>query len=132
MKITADTNILVRAATQDDPAQGPAARKLVTEAELLAVTLPALCEFCWVLRVGYKFANSEIAAAIRLLIEADNVALDTSAVEEGLRLLDAGGDFADGIIAYTGKWLGGETFASFDRQAVKLLAGQGEKVLLPE
>lgn len=132
MKITADTNILVRAATQDDPSQGPAARKLITEAELVAVTLTALCEFCWVLRVGYKLPDAEIAAAIRLLLGADNVALDTTAVEEGLKLLDAGGDFADAIIAYTGKWLGGETFASFDRKAAKLLGAQSAKVLIPQ
>jgi hypothetical protein len=39
--------------------------------------------------------------------------------------LDAGGDFADGVIAYEGKWLGGETFVSFDKKAVALLTDQG-------
>lgn len=47
------------------------------------------------------------------------------AVEAGLALLEAGGDFADGVMAYEGTWLGGETFISFDKQAVELLAGQG-------
>jgi hypothetical protein len=32
-------------------------------------------------------------------------------------MLDAGGDFADGVIAYEGKWLGAETFVSFDKKA---------------
>jgi predicted nucleic-acid-binding protein len=36
--------------------------------------------------------------------------------------LGAGGDFADGLIAYEGNWLGGETFVSFDKKAVTLLA----------
>jgi predicted nucleic-acid-binding protein len=40
--------------------------------------------------------------------------------------LDAGGDFADGIIAYAGRWLGAETFVSFDRKAVRLLAAQSQ------
>lgn len=132
MKITADTNILVRAATQDDPVQGPLARKLVTAAGLVAVTLPALCEFCWVLRTIYKFGNADLAAAIRLLLDSDNVAIDRQAVEAGLAILDAGGDFADGVIAHSGEWLGGETFVSFDRKAVALLKGQGTKVMLPQ
>jgi len=51
-------------------------------------------------------------------------------VEAGLALLDAGGDFADGIMAHEGKWLGGETFVSFDKQAVGLLSKQGESTQL--
>lgn len=43
----------------------------------------------------------------------------------GLTILEAGGDFADGVIAYEGNWLGGETFVSFDKKAVALLAAQG-------
>lgn len=125
VKITADTNILVRAVTQDDPVQGPSARKLVTEAELLAITLPALCEMCWVLRRSYKFENNDVAAAIRLLLDADNVALDRPPIEAGLAVLDAGGDFADGVIAHEGQWLGGETFVSFDKKAVGLLEKRG-------
>lgn len=40
-------------------------------------------------------------------------------------MLDAGGDFADGVIAYEGQLLGGEVFLSFDKDAVKRLAAQG-------
>jgi predicted nucleic-acid-binding protein len=132
VKITADTNILVRAVTQDDPVQGPLARKLVTTAGLVAVTLPALCEFCWVLRTVYKLGSADVSAAIRLLLDADNIAIDRQAVEAGLAVLDAGGDFADGIIAHGGQWLGGETFVSFDQKAVALLKKQGVKVMLPQ
>ena len=42
-----------------------------------------------------------------------------------LALLDGGGDFADGVIAYEGNWLGGEIFLSFDKKAVKLITAQG-------
>jgi predicted nucleic-acid-binding protein len=45
-------------------------------------------------------------------------------------LLEAGGDFADGVIAFEGRWLGGETFVSFDKQAVKLLKSAGEAARL--
>ena len=47
------------------------------------------------------------------------------AVEAGLAVLEAGGDFADGLIAYEGKFLGGDTFVSFDRKAVALLTKHG-------
>ena len=39
--------------------------------------------------------------------------------------LDAGGDFADGVIAYEGNWLGADTFVSFDKKVVKLMEAQG-------
>ena len=36
--------------------------------------------------------------------------------EVGLTLLAASGDVTDGVIAFYGNWLGGETFASLDKQ----------------
>jgi predicted nucleic-acid-binding protein len=47
------------------------------------------------------------------------------AAEAGLALLEAGGDFADGAIAYEGRWLGADTFVSFDKKAVKLIEIHG-------
>ena len=63
-------------------------------------------------------------------MSGDNVELDRPAVEAGLELLEAGGDFADGVIAYQGHWLGAEEFVSFDKQAVSLLKSQGKRVRL--
>lgn len=130
MKITADTNVLARAILRDDPAQADTARKLLREATLIAVSVPSLCELVWILRQGAKLPKEDVAAAIRALMDAGNVVLNRPAVEAGLALLQAGGDFADGIMAHEGKWLGGETFVSFDKQAVALLSKQGEAVQL--
>ncbi len=66
-----------------------------------------------------------MAAVVRSLINAGNVVVNRPAAELGLAVLEAGGDFADGAIAYEGAWLGGETFVSFDQPAVSLLSGQG-------
>ena len=52
--------------------------------------------------------------------------MNRPAVEAGLALLEAGGDFADGVIAYEGNWLGAEVFVSFDKKAVELLQAQGQ------
>jgi predicted nucleic-acid-binding protein len=56
--------------------------------------------------------------------------MNRPAVEAGLSILELGGDFADGVIAYEGSWLGGETFVSFDKKAVALLATQGQSARL--
>jgi len=130
MKVSVDTNVLARAILQDDPAQCHAARKLLKDATLIAISLPCLCELVWILRQGAKLAIEEVAATIRALLDTGNVVLNRPAVEAGLALLEAGGDFADGIIAYEGTWLGGETFVSFDKKAVALLAKRGDPVLL--
>lgn len=131
MKITVDTNILVRAATLDDPVQGPLAQDLLQSAETVAVALPALCEFCWVLRRAYKFEPTEIANSLRSLLAGAQVVVDASAVEAGLAMLDGGGDFADGVIAHDGKWLGADIFMSFDKEAVRLLSVQGHDARIP-
>jgi predicted nucleic-acid-binding protein len=132
MKITADTNVLVRAITEDHEAQGKAAQSALKRAELIAVSVPALCELVWVLSQGYKVSSKEIAIAIRHLINGENVQVNRPAAEAGLAVLDAGGDFADGAIAYEGSWLGADTFVSFDKRAVKLMDAQGRSArLLP-
>lgn len=125
MNITADTNVLVRALVGDDPAQSAEASLVLREATTIAVPLPVLCELVWVLKRVYGFAVADIGAAIRSLLAAGTVRMDRTAVEAGLALLEAGGDFADGVIAHQGQWLGGEVFVSFDRQAVALLRDQG-------
>jgi predicted nucleic-acid-binding protein len=125
MKVTVDTNVLVRAVVRDDKRQAEAAAKLLRNADLLAVAVSSLCELVWVLRRAYGFSATEAAAAIRNLIGAGNVEVDRPTVAAGLTMLDAGGDFADGVIAYEGRWLGAETFVSFDRNAVEMLMRQG-------
>jgi predicted nucleic-acid-binding protein len=78
----------------------------------------------------YGFARSDIAAAIQALLNAANVQTNRPAAEAGLTILNAGGDFADGVIAYEGSWLGGNEFVSFDKDAVSLLSKQGQSARL--
>ena len=130
MKITVDTNILVRSAVRDDEKQARIADRILGDAEIVALTVPCLCEFVWVLSQVYKFRRDDIAAALDLLLDAENVVVNRLAVDAGLNVLKAGGDFADALIAYEGEWLGGDTFVSFDKQAVALLASQGRAASL--
>ncbi|MCL2310448.1 MAG: type II toxin-antitoxin system VapC family toxin [Proteobacteria bacterium] len=130
MKIAVDTNVLVRGVVRDDENQARIVGKVFKEASLIAVSLPCLCEFVWVLRKVYGFDNASITAAIRALVAAEKVAMNRPAVEAGLAILDVGGDFADGVMAYEGDWLGAETFVSFDKKAVPLLTKQGQAARL--
>jgi predicted nucleic-acid-binding protein len=125
MKVTADTNVLIRAAVQDDRNQARRASKALQDAQIVAVPIPVLCEFVWVLRRGYKKSTAEISDAIRRLMATAKVVMNRPAAEAGLSVLEAGGDFADGVIAYEGTWLGAEEFLSFDSEAVSLLQSQG-------
>jgi predicted nucleic-acid-binding protein len=130
VKITADTNVLLRTALCDDAQQARLAAKTLQTAELVAVPIPVLCEFIWVLRRGYKKPVAEIVEAIHRLMRSANVVINRPAVEAGLDVLEAGGDFADGVIAYEGRWLGAEEFVSFDKKAVSILQSQGKRARL--
>ncbi|PWT89889.1 MAG: VapC toxin family PIN domain ribonuclease [Proteobacteria bacterium] len=131
MKITPDTNVLVRVLVGDHAEQSKVAEALLKKADLIAISMPALCELTWVLSRGYKTSGANIAASIRRLIDASNTVVDRPAAEAGLAFLDAGGDFADGVIAHEGNWLGAETFVSFDEKAVKLVEASGGLARLP-
>jgi predicted nucleic-acid-binding protein len=140
MKITPDTNILVRAAvpvgnpTSEDGIQSVQAQAVLRNASVIAITLPTLCDFVWVLRSVYKNTKNEIKSALETLCSATSVTCDRQALNAGLNVLSHGGDFADGVTTSAGAAMGGTTFVSFDRQAVRILrrAGQNEVRLVSE
>ena len=131
VKITADTNVLLRAVVKDDPTQAATAQALLLRATAIAVPIPVFCEFAWVLRRGYGYSTDDVAAAIEALTETDALVTDVPAAEAGLAALRAGGDFADGAIACQGESLGGTVFASFDRSAVVRLRKGGTSAAEP-
>lgn len=129
MKITADSNVLLRGIVRDDVRQLRAARAALDAAQLIAISTASLCEVAWVLK-RYKHTPQTVAATMRTLVNSANVVCDRQAVDAGLAMLDAGGDFADGVIAYEGRALGGAKFVSFDKSAVAMLKQQGEQAEL--
>jgi predicted nucleic-acid-binding protein len=130
MKITADTNVIVRAMVDDDPAQAARAVKSLESADTVALSLQTLCELVWVLAGRYEVDRADIVDALHLLLGTGNVVVNRPAARAGLAMLAAGGDFADGVIAYDGSWLGADTFVSFDKKAVTLLKKQGRAARL--
>lgn len=130
MKITADTDVLLRALVADDAKQSQIAVDVLDSADMVAISMQSLCELSWVLQRQYEVSRTDIASAIRQLLDTRNVVANRPAIEAGLEILEAGGDFADGVIAYDGRWLGGETFVSFDKKAVQLLSEHGRTAQL--
>jgi predicted nucleic-acid-binding protein len=131
MKVIADSNVLVRAAIRDNPRQARAAASILRDAKTIVVPLTSVCEFVAVVRSVYKVTREDVTAALRALIHAVNVEANLPAIEAGMAVMNAGGDFTDGVIAYEGQWMGGETFVSFDRKAfpVAVVLGQKAKLL---
>ena len=134
MNVIADTNILVRIAVKDDAKQTLAATRLFLEAETFTVPTSAMCEYVWVLSRTYKQSSSKIAVSIRNLIQTESVIVQDEEIEAGLTMLDQGGDFADGVHAFTGHAMAPKAaaFASFDKQAVRLLAARGLPAFVPD
>ncbi|CAN7405499.1 type II toxin-antitoxin system VapC family toxin [Neorhizobium sp. LjRoot104] len=125
-----DTNVIVRAWAGDDEAQTFEARRHIREAEALFISTVALCEFVWVARRIYRSKRPEIAQAIRLLVADKRAVVDRAVVAAGLAFLDAGGDFADGVIEFEGRKLGGNMFVTFDKRAASIVRAQGRRATL--
>jgi len=133
MNIIADTNILIRFILADDENQYKSAIELFDKAKSITIPTLVLCETVWVLR-GYKIDKKTIAQQIRAITQSEKIILADDEVKAGLDLLESGGDFADGVIAYIGRKLSPDRmgiFASFDQAAVRLLNQNGYSAFIP-
>jgi len=133
MKIVVDTNLLIRFFVRDNEEQFQSVYKLFEKCEEMIIPTHVFCEFVWVLNRAYKFKNDSILEKIELLLKSSKVNAREDEVEAGLLMMRNGGDFADGVNAYTARKMSADTvvFASFDRQAVRLLSEQGLATLIP-
>jgi predicted nucleic-acid-binding protein len=92
-----DTNILVRFLTADDPKQARAARRVIEAGDIFIGTTVIL-ETEWVLRAGYGFAPTMIAAGLRGLGGLAGVSIeDPEKISQALDSMVAGMDFADAL-----------------------------------
>ena len=130
MKLIADTNLILRVLLREDPRQFSIATDVLSGADLVIYSIVTLCETAWVLRTSRKWRQSEVAAAFRALLDDPRVVVDRDLVERGLAMLDAGGDFANAVIAADGLRREDATFTTFDRKAARLLEAQGVAVTL--
>jgi len=134
MKVIIDTNILLRYTIGDDAAQAAIAVKIMETSTEVVIPTHVFCEYVWTLRVRYKQSIEAVAEAIRAIVATDRIIVNDDEIQAGLLMMDDGGDFADGVTAYTGSRMasGPAAFASFDKQAVRLLAQRGVSALVPD
>jgi predicted nucleic-acid-binding protein len=130
LSIIADTKVFLRAIINDDPEEAEKARRLFAQTDRIILATTTICETIWVLRSRYRVQKAQLVQVVIRLLQTEKLALDRAAVEAGLALLEVGGDFADGVIAFEGRRLGGETFATFDKEAATLLKATGQNCLL--
>ena len=116
MKLVVDTNVLVRFFVEDDPEQAAQAADALKAAESIVLSPLVLCELTWVLRRRYEASNDDIISAIRGLLESDGIETNRPAAESGLRMLENGGDFADGVILYEAQQARTDALVTFDRR----------------
>ncbi len=122
-----DTNVLLRAVTQDDPVQTPVARALIEgldDARPGYVNAVVLVEFCWSLRARYKYERGAIVRAVEALLQSTAfVVSDRDAVNAALaRSMDEGMHFADALIGELNRCAGCQTTMTFDKPASKRAA----------
>jgi predicted nucleic-acid-binding protein len=98
-----DPNVLARYYIDDDAdaearRQRVAARRLIESGQPLMVSKPVILELEWVMRGYYRFAQSEVAAVMRHLIEQAWIKFeDRGAIEQALSDCEAGIDFVDAL-----------------------------------
>jgi len=133
LNIVIDTNILLRFILADDEDQYQATIRLIEAAKSITIPTIVFCETVWVLK-HYKIDRDTIVKQIRTIAQSEKVFVADDEVEAGLELMESGGDFADGVVAYVGRKLSPSrtaVFSSFDKNAVRLLSQRGHSAFVP-
>jgi predicted nucleic-acid-binding protein len=132
LKIIADTNLIVRFLLRDDEAQFKIVTALFGKAEQIVIPTHVICELAWVLLNGYKLQSRDVLESITQIVQSHKAVVREDEIDAGLHMMAQGGDFADGVNAYSGGVMArGAVFASFDKQVVRLLTGQGTAAMVP-
>lgn len=128
--IAADTNVVVRLLTDDEPRQTARARKLF-DAQTVFLSRTVLLEAEWVLRRLYRLDRKAVIGALEALIALPNVRCeDEPIVRQALTWGRAGLDFADAL--HLAASHAAERFATFDRALVKAAASIEAALLVQE
>jgi predicted nucleic-acid-binding protein len=115
--LVADTNIMVRLITLDDPAQVTAAKKAIGQESIL-IGITVLLELVWVLGSSHRYRRTHLHSVLNQLLETPSfVVEDEAAVVQALAWFLQGGDFADALHLARSKSKG--VFLTFDADFCK-------------
>jgi len=116
--IAADTNILIRYITNDDPTQAALALKILSKQEEIFIAKTVLLEMEWVLRSAYDLKPPEIDKAIRQILGLPNVVPESpEQIALALEYYRQGMDFADALHLVANSEI--KQFYTFDQIFVK-------------
>lgn len=111
--LAADTNVLVRFLTRDDPVQSPRSRRLLSANDVW-VPVTVVLETEWVLRSVYRYRPEEFCDGVTALAGLPRFQIQhRSEVDRALALHRQGMDFADAL--HLSLAVGCSEFATFDR-----------------
>jgi len=120
-----DTNVILRAALDDDPVQSRRAQELLESLTPEApgfVTMVTLAELFWIVRRREGFDKTTALALIRRLVESDVIEFDDGeGVVLALEAAGGGADFPDALIDSTQVQFGVTETVTFDRRAAHRL-----------
>jgi predicted nucleic-acid-binding protein len=127
--IAADTNVIIRLLTGDEPRQAEQARRLF-ETETIFLPKTVLLEAEWVLRRLYGFDPLLVTKALDGLISLPNVRCeDEAAVRQALDWMRDGMDFANALHLASSRTV--SRFTTFDLRMIKTAAKAGLAVSEP-
>jgi predicted nucleic-acid-binding protein len=128
--IAADTNVVVRLLTGDEPEQTEQARRLFnTETVFLPKTV--ILEAEWVLRRLYRLDRTAVIRALTALISLPRVRCeDEAAITQALAWSRDGLDFADALHLASSRAV--IRFATFDHALIKLATSVGSELAVSQ
>jgi len=117
-----DTNVLVRYLTKDDAVQAHAAVRAIRSLSASSpgfLSLVAIAELVWVLRIGYRYKKTEIIGVLETLLQSQELVIEQAELmEDALRRFALGdADFADFLIERSGDAAGCTHTVTFDQSA---------------
>lgn len=123
--LAVDTNVLVRLLVGDDARQRSVALKrferVLAAGDAVVVSSVVLAELTWVLAGAYDYSRTQIAAALRALVDTPPfVVQERTAVVEAIALFEKGAaDFADYLILGLARAEGASALLTFDKRLLK-------------
>lgn len=128
MNRAANTNVVVRLITQDDPGQLDRIMPLLLDDGKLVVVRTVLLETEWVLRSAFRYSRERILEAFEAVLDIENIRLaDESLSRRALELHSQGLDFADAF--HLAGSTGCDEFVTFDRDLVRIAANSAVTVV---
>jgi predicted nucleic-acid-binding protein len=112
--VAADTNVIVRFLTRDDPAQAARAASLLSRS-LVWISKTVILETAWVLQRLYGFSAADVNQALKAFAGLRNVRVeDAVQVAKAFEWTALGIDFADAM--HLASSVGTNRFLTFDRK----------------